>query len=235
MPAAAANSTALPAADPIWVEASPGAKPGDCGPRIDAIVRREMLNVYQSTARLSDGSRVTYNHPSMLCETRQGTLIFMWNGGPSEGESGNRIFFSRREKDSSTWSEPERLEIRQIDFGAICQPSRKDAPVIAGYWLGPPRASGAALRWSFDDGKTWTDRMEFPAADDSFWSAAPARGRYRFSMSPPVEFPDIQRRGGLGEVINPTSRRRAERVELLAKFSCHNSRTVGRLGAGRSD
>lgn len=173
-----------------WVQGTPGPQPGDEGPRIDAIVRREMLNVRNSTARLENGLRVTYNHPSMLCETRSGTLIFMWNGGPAEGEAGNRIFFSRREKNSIAWSEPKRLESRQIDFGALYQPKQDGAPVIAGYWLGVPRRSPAALIWSRDDGRTWTKPHSFPETRDPFWAAAPARGNFRLSMSPPVEFPN---------------------------------------------
>lgn len=173
-----------------WVQIARGPRPGDEGPRIDAIVRREMLDVQNSSARLENGSRVVYNHPSMLCETRDGTLIFMWNGGPAEGESGNRIFYARREKNSEVWSEPTRLERRQIDFGALYQPKKPRAPVIAGYWLGAPRRSPAALRWSHDDGRTWTKRYSLPDAKDPFWAAAPAKGRFRLSMSPPVEFPD---------------------------------------------
>ena len=173
-----------------WVQVTPGPQPGDEGPRIDAIVRREMINARDSSARLEDGSRITYNHPSMLCETREGTLIFMWNGGPSEGESSNRIFFPRRDRTSKACSEPVRLESRQIDFGTLYQPKKADAPVIAGYWLGVPRRSPAALRWSYDDGQTWTERRSFPETTTPFWAAAPARGRFRLSMSPPVEFPD---------------------------------------------
>lgn len=187
---AAKNGEPAKSKQTSWVQVASGPRPGDEGPRIDAIVRREMLNVFDSSARLEDGSRVTYNHPSMLCETRDGTLIFMWNGGPSEGESGNRIFFSRREKSSTTWSEPNRLESRQIDFGALYQPKKEGAPVIAGYWLGVPRRSPTALRWSYDDGQTWSERRAFPEAKAPFWAAAPAKGRFRFSMSPPVEFPD---------------------------------------------
>jgi len=185
-----ASFTVASASGQPWGERTDGPVPGDGGPRIDAIQRRELLNIAESPARLEDGSRVIYNHPSMLCFTRKGTLIFMWNGGSAEGEGGNRIFSSRLEKGEDDWSEPQRLESTQIDFGDIFQPSAEGAPVIAGYWLGPPPRSGAALRISEDDGKTWSDRMPFPRTDDPFWQGPPAGGHYRFSMNPPIEFPD---------------------------------------------
>ncbi len=173
-----------------WVERQSGPAPGDSGSRIDAIVQRQILNITESSAREPDGTTVQYNHPSMLCMTRKGTMIFMWNGGPSEAEGGNRIFFSRKEKGGQTWSEPERLEDQQIDFGTIYQPTRQGAPVIAGYWLGPPPRSSTRLMFSRDDGRTWSEPAEFPATDDPFWAGPPADGRYRFSMNPPIEMPD---------------------------------------------
>lgn len=128
---------------------------------------------------------------SMLCETRKGTIVVMWNGGPSEAESGNRIFYIRRERGESRWSDPRRLENRQIDFGTIYQPRRKpDAPILAGYWLGAPKGSQTRMIVSHDDGKTWSEPMEYPTTTDPFWQDPPARGHYRWSMSPPVEFPD---------------------------------------------
>lgn len=173
-----------------WVQSIKGPAPGDSGPRIDAIVLRQMINIYESPVRLPSGERVTYNHPSMLCQTRNNTLIFMWNGGPSEGEDQNRIFYIRKPKNAAQWSSPKRLENQQIDFGAIYQPKQKGAPVIAGYWLGPPVRSGTRLIFSKNDGKTWSSPLPFPTNNDPFWSGPPSNGHFRFSMSPPIEFPD---------------------------------------------
>jgi hypothetical protein len=173
-----------------WVTSRPGPAPGDSGPRIDAIVGRSLLNIPQSPARLEDGSKVLYNHPSMLCQTRAGTLIFMWNGGLREAGPSNRIFYTRLEKNARQWSEPQRLEKRQIDFGTLWQPRKDGAPIIAGYWLGAPRGAGSAMICSDDDGKTWSEPRPFPTSDDAFWAAAPANKHLRFSMSPPVEFAD---------------------------------------------
>lgn len=173
-----------------WQSERPGPAPGDSGPRIDAIIARQLLDIYESPARLPDGSRVRYNHPSMLCRTRAGTMIFMWNGGPSEGENLNRIFYSRKAAGSDTWSDPLQLENRQIDFGAIYQPQKPGSPVIAGYWLGPPPQSSVRMVFSHDDGQTWSEPMEFPQTDDPFWAGPPAESHYRFSMNPPIEFPD---------------------------------------------
>ncbi len=173
-----------------WVDTRTGPAPGDSGPRTGAIVRRQMLNIAESTARLENGDRVIYNHPSMLCRTREGTMIFMWNGGPDEATSHNRIFFSRLEKGASQWAEPKRLENRQIDFGTIFQPSKPGAPLIAAYWYGDPSGAGSAMMFSDDDGKTWSEPKPFPTSDDPFWAPKPAKGHLRFAMSPPVEFGD---------------------------------------------
>ncbi len=173
-----------------WVHTIQGPAPGDSGPRIDAIVVRQMLNIAESSARLEDGDRVIYNHPSMLCQTREGTMIFMWNGGPSEAESQNRIFFSRLEKGASQWAEPKRLENRQIDFGTIFQPSKPGAPVLAGYWYGDPSGAQSGMMISHDDGKTWSDPRPFPTSDDPFWAPRPSQGHLRWAMSPPVVFHD---------------------------------------------
>ena len=107
----------------LWVDTQAGPRPGDSGPRIDAILLRQMINIYRSPARTPNGSRVSYNHPSMLCETREGTLIFMWNGGSKEAEAGNRIFYIRKPIGAKEWSEPKRLENHQIDFGTLYQPT----------------------------------------------------------------------------------------------------------------
>ncbi|MBD3268358.1 hypothetical protein GF373_16955, partial [bacterium] len=173
-----------------WVDRTHGSAPGDSGPRIDAIVLREMLNIYRSPARLPSGARVSYNHPSMLCQTRKKTLIFMWNGGPSEGESQNRIFTIRKPHGADVWSVPMQLEDQQIDFGTIYQPKKENAPIIAGYWLGPPPRSGTRMMFSKDDGRTWSNPLPFPKTDDPFWAGPPANGHLRFSMNPPIEFPD---------------------------------------------
>ena len=173
-----------------WVDVRRGPAPGDSGPRIDAIISRQMIDIHASPARLPDGSRARYNHPSMLCRTRTGTLIFMWNGGPSEGENLNRIFYIRKTADSARWSEPVQLENQQIDFGTIYQPRKPNSPVIAGYWLGPPPRSSTRLIFSYDDGLTWSEPKAFPSTDDPFWAGSPADGHYRFSMNPPIEMPD---------------------------------------------
>ena len=173
-----------------WVDTQPGPRPGDSGPRIDAILLRQMINIYKSPARTPNGLRVSYNHPSMLCETREGTLIFMWYGGSTEAEAGNRIFYIRKLKGAKEWSKPKRLENRQIDFGTLYQPTKSGAPIIASYWLGAPKRSPCRLRFSWDDGKTWSKPYEFPTTTDPYWAGYPAQGHYRFSMSPPIEFPD---------------------------------------------
>ena len=178
----------LPVGGQEWVQSSSGPGPGDGGPRTDAILLRQMIKVHDSPARLNDGSRLSHNHPSMLCETRKGTLIFMWNGGVAEAEGRNRVWIIRKVKGSDRWTDPAMVEPEiGVDFGTCYQPRAAGTPLITAYWQGVWR-NPQVLRFSYDDGVTWSDCVPFPDAADAFWDAN--RGKYRFAYQPPVEHPD---------------------------------------------
>lgn len=176
---------AATAAEPGWIRTLEGPGIGDEGALLDAIEVRQRIDIYHSPARTEDGAPLSYNHPGNLCETRDGTLILMWNGGYAE-QQGNRVYVMRKPRGADRWSDPVRIVDRQIDFGVVYQPRRPGAPIMMGYWLrvadGPQN-----IGFSYDDGLTWQVEVTPPAMTEPW---AEPGWTYAFNMSHPVEFPD---------------------------------------------
>ncbi|MBD3321408.1 MAG: T9SS type A sorting domain-containing protein [Chitinivibrionales bacterium] len=169
-----------------WVTERTGPASNDLGPLRDAIIRSEIIDIGQSPARFN-GNRIAYAHPSCIDETRQGTIVIGFNGGDVEAE-GNHAYTLRKPAGES-WNDPIILEDGgQIDFGVIYQPRNiQNAPILAYYWLGgPPSNADGAIRYSTDDGATWSSRTLAPQS--SYWSDN--RGTMQCGMNHPLEWPD---------------------------------------------
>ncbi|MBD3344177.1 MAG: hypothetical protein GF401_03840, partial [Chitinivibrionales bacterium] len=70
---------AMPGFAQNWVRTFDGPKDNDNGSRRNAIIKQEFL---MTKAAIN----TPYAHPSMIDETKEGTLIIMFNAGQSEGE-----------------------------------------------------------------------------------------------------------------------------------------------------
>jgi hypothetical protein len=173
-----------------WVTRSNAAAETDRGVGRKAIISREILDISKSGTNSPDGKELVYNHPGCPCETREGTIVLIWNGGTAEAKPNNRVYVTRKEQSSKKWSQPTLLEPDvQIDAGTVYQPLKKDAPIICGYWLGVPRRSNCAYRISHDDGKTWSTQIKMPLTDDGYF-ANYGEKRLRLDMHHPLEWPD---------------------------------------------
>ncbi|MBD3319572.1 MAG: hypothetical protein GF350_00580 [Chitinivibrionales bacterium] len=129
-----------------------------------------------------------YNHPSSLEITRNNTHIAAAACGDSEGE-GTRICVYRKPSGGS-WS--------QVGHWApsagpgfdpvVFEPSDPDAPLILWYYGNCCEVQ--FMRISTDDGQTWSDEFETPAAPSGY-PANYSDGRIEGpEQNPPMELPD---------------------------------------------
>jgi predicted neuraminidase len=106
-------------------------------------------------------------HASTVVQTRKGTLLAAWFGGPREGDPDVGIWLSRRE--DGGWTKPAEVADgarpegkRQPSWNPVLfQP--KDGPLLLFYKVGPnPRAWHGMMKTSDDDGVTWSEPKPLP-------------------------------------------------------------------------
>lgn len=130
-------------------------------------------------------------HASTIVQTRKGTLLAAWFGGPREGDPGVGVWLSRRE--DGGWTKPvevadgDRPDAKQQPCWnpVLFQP--KDGPLMLFYKVGlNPRVWRGMLTTSDDDGVMWSPAAPLP---DGF--LGPIKNK-------PVQLPD-------GAVLCPSS------------------------------
>jgi len=131
----------------------------------------------------------SFNHASTIAETHNGTLVVAWYGGSSEGADDVSIWVSTN--DGSGWTP--RIE---VDDGsgdatwnpALFQPS--SGPLLLYFkYSGSPGSWRGAVRKSYDDGQTWSQRILLPTCSDPYLSSY--GGRFIGPVkNKPIELPD---------------------------------------------
>ncbi|MBD3418900.1 MAG: hypothetical protein GF398_02160 [Chitinivibrionales bacterium] len=162
-----------------WVKKFSGAKANDLGDRTDAIIEQEFLSIRSSPLNFG------YCHPAMIDETRDGTLIIMFNAGRSEG-SGD-VYVTRKPK-GGQWSDPVMVSGGEsIDIGIVYQPRyQNQSTIIVGYYTAGCCTQGGFVT-STDDGVTWSDAY----TRSPNWDHDGLYGqRMTFGMNPPIELPN---------------------------------------------
>jgi hypothetical protein len=162
-----------------WVTKFSGPKENDLGIRRDAIIEQEFLSMRKAIGK-------PYAHPSMIDETKEGTLIIMFNAGAAEG-SGNDVWITRKPKDGQ-WSTPVAISgTERIDIGIIYQPRYQNREtIICGYYTNGCCTEGG-FRISTDDGVTWSSSLSYAPN----WDHGGVYGdRMTFGMNPPLELPN---------------------------------------------
>ena len=131
----------------------------------------------------------TENHSSSIAETHNGTLVVTWYAGSEEAEDDVSIWVSRNE--GSGWSS--RMEVDDGDNRptwnpVLFQPST--GPLLLYYkFSGMPFSWIGAARKSYDDGKTWSNRILLPESDEPYFSRY--GGRFEGpTKNRPIELPD---------------------------------------------
>lgn len=130
----------------------------------------------------------SYNHPSNIVETQDGSIVVAWAGGASEGERTN-IWTAR--KTSSGWDNGQIID----DWGTIydpvlIQPRAPGSPIFLYYKRdGNPDAWKGYVVKSTDDGVSWSNKMQLPATSDSYFNNYGGHfvGPHQ---NPPLEMPD---------------------------------------------
>jgi len=130
-----------------------------------------------------------FNHASTIAETPNGTLVVAWYGGSSEGDDSVSIWASRN--DGYGWSERVEVDNGSGDATwnpALFQPST--GPLLLYYkYSGTPGSWLGAVQKSFDNGKTWSGRIQLPECGCSYLSSY--GGRYIGPVkNKPLELPD---------------------------------------------
>ncbi|MBD3419650.1 MAG: hypothetical protein GF398_05970 [Chitinivibrionales bacterium] len=129
----------------------------DRGSHLAAVIKRETLPL-----------ATQYAHPSDVCVMRDGKLGVIYNGGPAEGASVNKVWFTRQRNDGS-WTVPVMVEknpeTKPLDVGVIYQPRNKsNAPLLVYFfWNGNPTQATFSNHLSTDNGVSWGQRYLNPA------------------------------------------------------------------------
>jgi len=131
----------------------------------------------------------SFNHSSSIAETHKGVLVVTWYGGSSEGDDDVSIWVSTN--DGSGWTP--RIEVDDGSGDATWNPvlfQPSTGPLLLYYkFSGSPSSWVGAVRKSYDDGKTWSERILLPRSDDHYLSSyggrfvGPVKNR-------PIELPD---------------------------------------------
>ena len=131
----------------------------------------------------------SFNHSSSIAETHKGVLVVTWYGGSSEGDDDVSIWVSTN--DGSGWTP--RIEVDDGSGDATWNPvlfQPSTGPLLLYYkFSGSPSSWVGAVRKSYDDGKTWSDRILLPRSGDHYLSSyggrfvGPVKNR-------PIELPD---------------------------------------------
>jgi len=130
-----------------------------------------------------------FNHASSIAETHNGVLVVTWYGGSSEGADDVSIWVSYN--DGNGWSG--RIEVDDGSGDATWNPvlfQPSEGPLLLFYkYSGSPSSWRGAVRKSYDDGATWSDRILLPVCTDSYLSSY--GGRFTGPVkNRPLELPD---------------------------------------------
>ncbi|HUT31541.1 MAG TPA: exo-alpha-sialidase [Sedimentisphaerales bacterium] len=135
------------------------------------------------------GEFSSFNHASTIAETHDGTLVVAWYGGSSEGADDVSIWVSTN--NGSGWTP--RIEVDDGSNDATWNPvlfQPKTGPLLLYFkYSGSPSSWRGAVRKSYDNGQTWSERILLPTCSDPYLSSY--GGRYIGPVkNKPLELPD---------------------------------------------
>ena len=127
------------------------------------------MKITEKTLIFPIEKRVTNScHASTVCAADNGDILAAWFGGEHEKADDVEIYLSRRDKSSGIWTEPRMISVK--DNVACWNPVlfKIDGKIVLCYKKGSTIPEWKTLvRYSYDDGYTWTEPVELVDGDRS--------------------------------------------------------------------